>query len=234
MAARNAPYREPCAAHRSVFLERADRISRTTRIITARRREQWRDAHLIQSHEQYQDGFHARVPRTALVTASISAANEANVSPYAAGVTRITRSTAGSSANVASSRRRTNSRSRRLRRLRSTAVCLYLGTMKPTRGCDRAEARTLASRFEPGGGSRTRFPVRRTAASSALLVSRYARGNASRACVLGGQLHGQPLAPFFATTTQSFTPPPGRHARAKPVRLDPTLISGTISWLTHC
>jgi hypothetical protein len=173
------------------------------------------------------------VNRTASRMASISAASAPKGVPYAAGLARITRSTAGSSASVESSRRRTSSRNRRLRRLRSTAVCLYLGTMKPTRGCDRAEARTLASRFKPGGGSRTRFPVRRTAASSALLVSRYARGNASRACVLRRKPNGQPLAPLLATTTQSFASPAGRHARAKPVRLDSTLVAGTIRGLSH-
>src|SRR5580704_6282430 len=105
--------------------------------------------------------------------------------------------------------------------------------MNPTRGCDRAEAVTRASKSGALTGNRTRLPVRRTAASSALAVSRYRRGNDSRAGVLRGQANGQPLTPLFPTATQCFTAPACRHSRTESVRLNAALIAGTIGGLAH-
>ena len=50
---------EPGTAERAMALQRRDGIRRTTRIITARRGQERRDPHLIQSDKGDQNGFHA-------------------------------------------------------------------------------------------------------------------------------------------------------------------------------
>jgi hypothetical protein len=151
---------------------------------------------------------------------------------------------------------RTISRTRRRSLFRSTMMCPYFGTMIPTRADDDGEAVTRTS----NSPDFTRFPVRLTSSISGARDNRCARENlrcavtrttnhavtrfaatcfprqptgALDAGVLRWQLHGQALASLLAATRQHFTPPARGHSLAKPMRLDPALITRTISRLTH-
>ena len=153
----------------------------------------------------------------------------ANGCSYAVGRERITRSTAGS---MGSNWTLTISRTRRFSLLRSTAEWPCRGTITPTRGCPRGEARYRMSKCR----LRIRFPPRMTASSSLFRVSRSCREKRTRssgAGVLARQPHRQNLAALLATTAENFTSPLGGHARAKSVGTDAALVAGTICRLTH-
>lgn len=124
---------------------------------------------------------------------------------------------------------RTSSRRRRLRRLRSTDECPYLGTTNPTRACGSAEGIARTSRYS----TRMRVPDRRTATRSAALVSRSLRGSPLGAGILTGQADRQPLAAFLPPPAEYFTSPPGRHPSAESMFLDTTLVAGAICGLAH-
>ena len=124
---------------------------------------------------------------------------------------------------------RTSSRRRRLRRLRSADECPYLGTTNPTRACASAEGTARTSRYS----TRIRVPDRRTATSSAALVSRSCRGSPLGAGILAGQTDGQPLASFLPPPAQYFASPPGRHPSAESMFLDTALVAGAICGLAH-
>jgi hypothetical protein len=131
--------------------------------------------------------------------------------------------------SAGSSRVRTSSRRRRLRRFRSTDECPYLGTTKPTRGCGHADSIARTSRYS----TRIRVPDRRTATRSAALVSRSLRGSPLGAGILAGQTDSQPLAAFLPPPAQHFASPPGRHPSAESMLLDTALIAGAICGLAH-
>jgi hypothetical protein len=151
---------------------------------------------------------------------------------YASRRARIAMSIGLEPRSVGSKLSRMSSRSRRLRRFRSTALCWCRGTTMPTRGKARGEARTRTSRCVV----RIRFPSRMTVWMSLLRVSRLRRANPKPelgACVLAREFDGQTSTSLLATTAQDFTSPLGFHARAKSVSLNATLVTGAVGWLTH-
>ena len=83
-------------------------------------------------------------------------------------------------ATTGNTRVRTSSRSRRRSLLRSTIVCLYLGTTIPTRAYDNGEGAIRTSRCPVF----TRLPVRLTASISDARVNRWTRAYVLRAGVL--------------------------------------------------
>jgi hypothetical protein len=145
----------------------------------------------------------------------------------------MTTSTGGA---VGRRRVRTSSRSRRFKRLRSTADPAYRGTTIPTRGCPRGEAIARTSRC----AVRIRFPSRATPWSSAPRASRWLRGklspsrdSRSGAGVFTRDPNGQPLPPFLPTAAEGLAPPLRRHASTEPVRTGAPLVTGTVGGLTH-
>src|SRR5687768_1583721 len=75
--------------------------------------------------------------------------------------------------------------------------------------------------------------MRRMSAPRLMRCAREKRRRALRGGVLGRKLHGQALPTLFATTTQHFTAPARRHARAKSVLPDSLLVAGAIGGLSH-
>ena len=172
-----------------------------------------------------------RLPKLAAIPftpARTSAASVSKLAVYASRRLRITTSTGGRTGSMA---HRASSRSRRFNRLRSTLVCPCFGTISPTRGCGRGEATARNSRCSV----RMRFPSRAMTRMSASRVSLRLRGNrkASGAGVLARQLNREPLTPFLPAPAQNFSPPTCRHPRAKAMRLDTALVTGTVRGLTH-
>lgn len=157
---------------------------------------------------------------------SISRVSVSNDASYALGHGRINTSIG---AITGSMRVRTNSRSRRLSRFRSTMVRLYFGTMIPTRANANGEATIRTSKCPV----LIRFPVRLIASMSVAREIRCARENVLRAGVLRRQLNRQPLAPLLPATCQHFASPPSRHPLAETMRLDPALVPRPIRGLTH-
>ena len=204
MTARDPANREPAAAQCSVFFKCFDGVRGAAWIITARRRQERRQRHLISADEQNQHGAHTRtygptrsaVTRDSMVRTSRRSAS--TVAAYASRRARIEISSDGcgvgdgSARSDGSSSMRTSSRSRRFNWLRSTVVCLCRGTTIPTRGQSRGEASTRTSRCTV----RIRFPSRMTDGSSRLCVSRLRRGKPRpplRSGVLVRELYGEAL-----------------------------------------
>ena len=169
----------------------------------------------------------------------MSLASAAKVASYASGRILITISTA---MDNGTSCKRASSRSRRLRRLRSTAECLNRGTINPTRTprrtsseCARGEAAVRTSMYLV----RMRFPSRAMRCSSAPLVMRASRGKLKdafgvlRSSVLIWDANRQLLAPLLAPTCKRSATPLRFHACTKTVRLEPPCVPGAIGWLSH-
>ena len=168
MTARDPANGKPAAAQCSVFLDCFDRVCGAGWIITARRRQQRRQRDLISANEQDHHGAHERTyaPGVLAVTRDsivfTSRRNASIVALYASRRARMEISIAARSGNGGNARSdgnsstRTSSRSRRFRRLRSTAECWCRGTTIPTRGQSRGEASTRTSRYTV----RIRFPSR--------------------------------------------------------------------------
>ena len=207
-----------------------DRIRRTRRKIATRRRQQRRNGELVESYERHKHRTHDYLAcrSTAVMLSFSSPARLSNDAVYAF---RCALTTASTGARVPSSWVRTISRSRRLSRFRSTALCPYFGTRKPTRGWRRGEARTRTSRCLV----RTRFPFRPTSWMSEPFVSRWLRGKVSplRGSVLRWQLYRETPTSLLASPTQYFAAPFGFHPRPEAVGSDPSLVAGAICWLTH-
>jgi len=126
---------------------------------------------------------------------------------------------------------RASSRKRRRSRLRSTIVCPCFDTITATLACENGEPLARTSRCSV----RSRLPVRFTSSRSDSRVILKTREYPFplRACVLARQPYSQLLPSLLATSAQDLTTPPRRHPLPKPVRPNPTLIPGTVSWLTH-
>ena len=140
------------------------------------------------------------------------------------------RMSASPCATMGKSSRRMSSRKRRRRRLRSTAVCLCLGTIRPTRAPEEVEAKRT-SRV----GVCIFLPRRRRLSISVFRTSLFARGKRRvlRSCVLRRELDCQALPALLPAPAQNFTPPLRCHAGAESVCPDATLVAGTICRLTH-
>lgn len=220
--------------------QRLHGVRRTTRHEPARRRQKRRERDLIAAHQKNQHPPHHS--RSAPATNPspirvISRRSSANVTRYATGRARMMASNEPMRGRIST---RAISRSRRLSRLRATAVSAYLGTMNPTRppplpppppGCPRGEAIHRSSRLSV----RMRFPSRVTRSNSARRVNRCGRVNRRRsgACVLRRKPNGQPLPTLLATPTQYLTPPTRRHPLQKSMRANAALVPRTIRWLAH-
>ena len=238
MAARDPPDRQPRTPSCTVTLERLDRVRGATGKIAARGRQKRRKDDLVRSHQHHEEpaqasseeADHKRGARRA--SACSAPARSDSIAPkdawYAFGRARTTRSTGGSRR---SHRSRTTSRSRRFSRLRSTAVCLCRGTMKPTLGCAKGEARARTSKYSV----RIRFPFAFTCCSSARVVSRWLRGNVSGsgARVLRGQLNGEPLPTLLAAPAEHRAAPTRGHPLPEAMRSDAALVARTIGGLAH-
>lgn len=126
---------------------------------------------------------------------------------------------------------RTSSRSLLRKRLRSTMRCPDFPTIIATRECESRESVTRTSRCSV----LIRLPAFLTSSISDFRVMRYLRGNPEvlGAGVFTWQLNSQLLSPFFPAAAQNLAAPSGRHSLSEPVRANPTLIPGTIGWLTH-
>ena len=167
--------------------------------------------------------------QNSLRTSANSVAIAVNGCSYAVGRERITRSTAG---RVGSNSVLTISRRRRFNLLRSTAVCPCFGTITPTRGCPRGEARYRTSKCR----LRIRFPPRMTDSRSLFRVSRNSREKRRRSLgsgVLVRQADRQNRATLLAAAAENCASPFGCHTRAKSVGTDAALVPGTICGLTH-
>lgn len=152
---------------------------------------------------------------------------------YAAGSARTTTSAARTCPTCCrqsgSTRRRTSSRRRRLSRFRSTAVCLYRGTINPTR----ASLRSVTAARTSKSSTRIRMPVRRTRCRSADRVSRSARVSRLGARILARESHGEPLPSLLAPSAQHFSPPPRGHPCSEAMGLDSALIAWAICGFPH-
>ncbi len=224
--------RKTQATPRPVLLERLYGIGRTGRCVTARRWQQWTQEELVPAHQRNQDGSHVAFGFTASSRWKVSPSSARKVvkdNSYALGAARRITSQLASSGNRSS---RITSRSRRLRRLRATAVRPCRGTMIPALGNARGEAhaRTVKCRL------RTNFPstsIRRISASRLMRCAREKRQRCLRGGVLRRKPHGEPLPPLLATPTEHFPTPARRHPRAKSVLPDPALVARAIRRLSH-
>ena len=124
-------------------LQSLNRVRRTTRRISTARRGQRRDPHLVHPHQSDQDATdHVRSTNS-----TSSRRRSSNPASYASRLARTRRSTSTPrSLNLGSKSLLPISRSRRLRRFRSTIRCRCFGTTTPNRGCETGEAAKTTSR----------------------------------------------------------------------------------------
>src|SRR5690606_13436613 len=135
---------EPAAAGGAVTTDRLGSILRACRRVAARGRQKRRNACPVTADHQEE---RAREHRFS-VQLTISSRSSPYGTPYASRRARTSTSdaTPASESRGSTSRRRT-SRRRRLTRFRSTIVCLYFGTITPTRGCGTGEGESKTSRW---------------------------------------------------------------------------------------
>ena len=173
----NSARSHPPALGRTILLQRLHGVSRASRIVATRRREQRANPDLIPPDYENQNPLH-RSRR--LLCSSIKALrtlyncsfNSSNDRSYALRRHRIMRSRdISSGSNI----RLEISRSRRFSRFRSTAECPCRGTIIPTRTYCRGEARDRTSR----SNARTRLPFFEMPPNSELRVIRFDRGYSS-------------------------------------------------------
>lgn len=169
----------------------------------------------------------------------MSLVSATNVASYASG--RI-RSTTSMDVCSGTSCVRASSRSLRLRRLRKTAECLNRGITKPIR--TPCQGLSESARGEVAARTsmylvRMRFPSRAIRCSSAPRVIRTFRGKPNDAfgvlCsgVFIWDTNCQLLPALLPTASKCCTTPLRFHTRTETVRLQPSSVTRTVSWLSH-
>jgi len=168
MAPTDPPKSQPQSTSRPMSLYRLDRIRRTRRRISARRRQPGRNCSLIEANDSDQE-LREHKPSTTVATSPSSIPKSA---PYADRRARnMTSRWTPAPSNRGSATFRPISRRRRFTRLRSTMRWPCLGTMSPSRECETGEAVKKTSRF---------FVLFRSPRSSSPRISEPSRMRASR------------------------------------------------------